>query len=225
MASALKKYANAKLGIELSYPKTWHVNEMMEDNGLVQFAPSLDGLSSLNVTQLPASGETLEKVTSDILSQLTTFAQGVNSYDKPLANQPARWVEYPMPLPDGTRLNFIQAWTIFKGYAYIVTFSAPVSEFQVYQPFVSAVFASFRLIPIKKPLVHLTLKTYVNQKHGFKFKYPPTWVQTELSKVAAPTVFAVTFKHLLALEDEMIELEFLIVVDELSSSTTLDDYA
>eukprot|EP01112_Ceratiomyxa_fruticulosa_P004923 TRINITY_DN1548_c0_g1_i1.p1 TRINITY_DN1548_c0_g1~~TRINITY_DN1548_c0_g1_i1.p1 ORF type:complete len:480 (+),score=85.73 TRINITY_DN1548_c0_g1_i1:162-1601(+) len=219
-------YSSTITGIRIGYPKTWLVTENV-GGAVVSFStdPEDNNAPTLNVVIQDLTGQpmTLEDFTQLSMYQMQHILNSLEDVvmkDFILADSAGKSVEYSTQL-QGTFIQFYQAYTLKEGYAYILTYSAPVGLHARFRSSINACVESFKVIE-KKGVTSLALHEYYNASHRYKLHVPLSWKKKPFKTggVNTTAIWEYTRKG-----EELPLLTLIVHIDKVPESLSLEEYS
>lgn len=151
----MKTYTNENAGITMSYPSNWDVEEGDPSNSLVvaffskKQADNDDFLENVNVLlqDFGDIGMDLETLHTESIKELTKNIPDfrlTKEEDMTIDGEPGKLIIYTGTYP-GTDFvgSFVQAYTVWDDYAYIITYVGKQGDFAKFVPTVQEMVKSF----------------------------------------------------------------------------------
>lgn len=189
-------YVNSEYGVSMVYPEGW---EKIEGHvgTLVSFFCRDDPTMRTSVNLLLQDISTnisLEEYSNEAVEHMRMSLPGteVRVWEAPMFGQNGRRLQFTAELGPFD-VKVLQAWTVAKDKAYIMTFSAPADVHNSYRELIEKVIASLKLIKVEhkdRPIELLCLRYYENPTHLFRVRFPRTWTVMEPLDGAGPIVQA-----------------------------------
>jgi eukaryotic-like serine/threonine-protein kinase len=150
-------YIDAPAGLKIKYYPTWQVQDihnLVTGENAIFISPNQSSIDkyreniSIRVENLTNQQTTLPEYTKSAISEITKYhknAKVVESSAITLAKKPANLVVYTGKDENGMPIKNLEAWTIDRGKAYILTYKAEPKQYYAFLQTVMTMINSFEL--------------------------------------------------------------------------------
>eukprot|EP01102_Stenamoeba_stenopodia_P014674 TRINITY_DN489_c0_g1_i1.p1 TRINITY_DN489_c0_g1~~TRINITY_DN489_c0_g1_i1.p1 ORF type:complete len:500 (+),score=137.46 TRINITY_DN489_c0_g1_i1:249-1748(+) len=232
--AGLSEFQHSKGLFSISYPTGW---EVVENDVVTSFtAPvAADTLqpTSMNVAIVPMEGQlSLEEIAAKAVAEIQYMPQFkiISNKNATISGHPAKLLQYYADIPQfGEKAAFFQSILMSpQGYLVTTTFSGLESSLKNYGQFIFKCIESLTLsnVEISLPIEFLYLVLHRNENLGFELKAPMTWAVTDITNnfENSRLLSATELKYCWKQTKGDVLLEGLVVVENVQSNTTLDQY-
>jgi eukaryotic-like serine/threonine-protein kinase len=150
-------YVDAPAGVKIKYYPTWQVEDihnLVTGENVIFISPKQSSIDkyreniSIRVENLTNQQTTLPEYTKSAISEITKYhknAKVVESSAITLAKKPANLIVYTGQDENGMPIKNLEAWTIDRGKAYILTYKAEPKQYYAFLQTVMTMINSFEL--------------------------------------------------------------------------------